>query len=152
MATGVLERGTMSLVQRTPDRGWNVEQRRRRLGYKSIRQFQEAMQADGLTISRQTATRAEAGIASENSYAEIDRWLEEREAQAGIAALPALNGDGPVVPVPRPGDDGTVTFQLKGNFGVDVTVKGPVTNLAELEESIERLLEKMDRQEHPPPA
>lgn len=37
----------------------------------------------------------------------------------------------------------TVTFRMSGNFGVDVTVSGPVENLAELEASVGRLLQRM---------
>lgn len=39
-----------------------------------------------------------------------------------------------------------VTFRLKGNFGVDVTVQGPVADLDRLEASVERLIARM---EHP---
>lgn len=38
---------------------------------------------------------------------------------------------------------GLVTFRLSGNFGVDVVVQGPVDNLDELEESVERLIRRM---------
>lgn len=40
---------------------------------------------------------------------------------------------------------GTVEFRVTGNFGVDVVVQGPVENLHELEESVARLIEKMDK-------
>lgn len=42
------------------------------------------------------------------------------------------------------GDRGLVTFRLKGNFGVDVTVQGPVDDLPALEASVSRLLSKME--------
>lgn len=36
-----------------------------------------------------------------------------------------------------------VTFKLSGNFGVEVTVQGPVANVEELEAAVERLIRKM---------
>jgi hypothetical protein len=43
----------------------------------------------------------------------------------------------------RTAEAGLVTFKLSGNFGVDVVVQGPVDNLDELEESVERLIRRM---------
>lgn len=40
-------------------------------------------------------------------------------------------------------DEHVVTFRMSGNFGVDVTVSGPVDNLPELEASVGRLLQRM---------
>jgi transcriptional regulator with XRE-family HTH domain len=40
-------------------------------------------------------------------------------------------------------ESNVVTFRLKGNFGVDVTLAGPVDNLPELEASVTRLLRSM---------
>ena len=56
------------------------------------------------------------------------------------AALDRLEGE-----MSGPYDDAgtTVTFRLAGNFGVDVTVQGPVANLTELEESVSRLIRDM---------
>ena len=44
-------------------------------------------------------------------------------------------------------EGGMVTFRLSGNFGVDVVVSGPVTSMRELEQSVERLLQKMGKSE-----
>lgn len=38
---------------------------------------------------------------------------------------------------------GLVTFRMSGDFGVDVVVQGPVENLAELEQSVDRLIQRM---------
>jgi transcriptional regulator with XRE-family HTH domain len=43
----------------------------------------------------------------------------------------------------RRATDGMVTFRLSGNFGVDVVVQGPVSNAADLEASVARLLRGM---------
>ena len=45
-------------------------------------------------------------------------------------------------------DRGLVTFRLSGNFGVDVVVQGPVENLDELEEKVERLIQRMRSQDN----
>lgn len=44
-------------------------------------------------------------------------------------------------------DAGLVTFRLSGNFGVDVVVQGPVSNIEELEESVARLVRTMKKDE-----
>jgi transcriptional regulator with XRE-family HTH domain len=47
-------------------------------------------------------------------------------------------------PYDEPG--GMVTYRLTGNFGVDVTLQGPVSNLSELEQAVARLLAQMQQQ------
>lgn len=44
---------------------------------------------------------------------------------------------------PYDSESNVVTFRLKGNFGVDVTLQGPVDNLDELEASVTRLIRSM---------
>lgn len=53
---------------------------------------------------------------------------------------------------PAAREDGVVEFRVTGNFGVDVVVKGPVRDLAALEESVNRILSRMqkDQRELPP--
>lgn len=46
-------------------------------------------------------------------------------------------------PYDEPDSGGMVTFRMSGDFGVDVVVQGPVENLAELESSVERLIQRM---------
>ena len=60
----------------------------------------------------------------------IERALDEIEAETGHD---------------EPESGGMVTFRLSGNFGVDVVVQGPVTNLSELEASVERLVQSMKK-------
>lgn len=43
-------------------------------------------------------------------------------------------------------DAGVVTFKIRGNFGVDVTLAGPVDNLPELEASVTRLMRSIGEQ------
>lgn len=46
----------------------------------------------------------------------------------------------------RNDDEGVVEFRVTGNFGVDVVVKGPVRDLPALEESVNRILSRMQRE------
>lgn len=104
-------------------RGVTIKRRRNLLGIKSIREFAEATGVDRAAI-----TRAEAGEGSPGTLDRLEAWLDRFEEEAGTNA---------------PDQAGVVTFNLSGNFGVDVTVKGPVSNLAELEASAARLLREM---------
>lgn len=51
-------------------------------------------------------------------------------------------------PLPRqPGDSDMVEFRVSGNFGVDVVVKGPIRDLASLEQSVGRIVSRMQREQ-----
>jgi transcriptional regulator with XRE-family HTH domain len=101
-------------------RGHEVKQRRLRHGIKSLREF-----AEKSGISREAVTAAENGTASDATYERIHAWFDRFEEEVG--------DDGPSEP-------GVVEFRIAGNFGVDVIVKGPVSNIAELEAAVERLI------------
>lgn len=49
--------------------------------------------------------------------------------------------------LPLADDAGVVEFRVSGNFGVDVVVKGPVRDLPALEDSVNRILSRMERQQ-----
>lgn len=51
----------------------------------------------------------------------------------------------------RPGspNDDLVEFRVSGNFGVDVVVKGPLRDAEELEKSVARLIQRIQKQEPP---
>lgn len=85
-------------------------------------------------MDRATLTAAEAGEerTTDLTYMRVENWLTEFEAETGANDPPS---------------DDLVEFRLSGNFGVDVVVKGPVANLAELEGSIARLLREMRDQD-----
>lgn len=106
-------------------RGQNIRQRRLALGIKSVREFEKASK-----VSREAITAAESGAASQATYERLEAWLTRFEEEAGVEAP---EGEG----------SGLVTFRLSGNFGVEVTVQGPIENVAELEEAVERLIRKV---------
>lgn len=88
-----------------------------------MRQF-----ADASGVSREAITAAEAGNASEGTYQRLEAWLDAFDEETGHD-------------LPEP--PGPVRFRLTGNFGVEVIVEGPVENISELEESVERLIRHM---------
>ena len=82
--------------------------------------------------------------------AAIEDGASAREATIGAIekALGSLEAE-----MSGPYDDsekGLVTFRMSGNFGVDVVVQGPVENLAELEQSVERLIQRMRSEQNRP--
>jgi hypothetical protein len=116
------------------ERAAALVRRRKALGFYTRNAF---VSASGL--GRDAVKSAELGTARGDTYERIEAWLDAAEAERGIKP-PA-----PREPQDADSESGLVTFQLRGNFGVDVTVKGPVANLDELEEHVERLLARMER-------
>lgn len=94
---------------------------------------------EALGITKQ-ALAAKAGI-DRGRLSEIERGANARPTTIAVIdrALAELEEE-----MSGPYDsEHTVTFRMSGNFGVDVTVQGPVENLSELEESVGRLLQRM---------
>lgn len=81
-------------------------------------------------VSRGTIGAARKGDAGPGTYDRLEQWVERFEAEAGM--------DEP--------DDDIVEFVVTGNFGVSVTVRGPVSHIAELEESALRATREMGDQ------
>lgn len=123
MAAGLLERpiDTLAVV----GEGDQIKARRERLGM-SHRTLAKESGVDRATIARLEEGGTVRGASAGAIVAALDRLEEEMS--------------GPYDP--SPGDD-TVTFTLHGNFGVSVTVQGPVGNMDELRASAERLLSQM---------
>lgn len=119
------------------ERADRVVERRKRLGYFTRNGF---VTASGL--GRDAVKSAEEGRATDATYDRIEAWLDAAEAQQGLPPLSAPRDEQDDAADPQ-----LVTFRLRGNFGVEVTVSGPVGNLDELEEKVERLLERMERPE-----
>ena len=120
--------GTIRLVTDS-ERGQRIQARLDALGM-TARQFQERT-----GISRDTLRKAVAGEASvrPNTYDLIESKLDQFERQA--EGFEGLKGQ-------RPEDD-LIEFELSGNFGVRVVVKGPIRDQAALEESVARLIREM---------
>lgn len=106
-------------------RGQAIQQRLDRLGI-SDREFHEQSGIDRKTLRR--AVAGEERVRA-STYSAIEAALDRLEKRVR-----------PDVAVP---EAGLVTFELSGDFGVEVVVKGPVENLDELEASVERLLRRM---------
>ena len=113
---------------------------------KRAKALMEQMTALGLSgrelaaksgVARGTVGNALEGTASRGTYDRLEKFLSDLEDEmSSEVAAPT-----PVVPE-RPNND-FVEFRLTGNFGVDVVVRGPVSDLAELEASVGRLMGKM---------
>lgn len=105
----------------------------------SDREFQQTT-----GIDRKTLRRAVAGEAHvrENTYRTIEDWLDRLERVA--AGFPGLKDE----PQPEPQGEGIVKYRLKGDFGVDLLVEGPVDNLAALEASVIRMMREMRAAKH----
>ena len=130
MSVAVLEVDGSTLIDmaKTQGAGARIKQRRERLGL-SGRQLEKES-----GINRQTIADAEAGKTS----------VRPTTLRVIEAALDRLEEE---VSGPYDSEHGVVTFRLKGNFGVDVTLQGPVDNLDELEASVTRLMTTMGRDE-----
>lgn len=101
----------------------------------AIRQRRTAL---GVTVK---ALAERAGV-DRGRLAAIEDGASARASTIGAIekALAALEEE-----MAGPYDNGgrLVTFRLSGDFGVDLVVEGPVENLSELENSVERLIQKM---------
>lgn len=106
------------------ERGKEIRRRRLALGISSVHELVRATERLGMKVSRDAATAAEKGTASEDTYDRIEAFFDKFAEVTGDDA----------------GDAGLVTFRLSGNFGVEVTVQGPIQNIAELEAAVERLI------------
>lgn len=101
----------------------------------------EAIQARRKALGLTVKDLAERAGVDRGRVAAIEAGAKARSSTLGAldAALTQLE-DEMSGPYDRPG---MVTFQLKGNFGVEATVRGPVENVDVLREQVERLIEKM---------
>lgn len=124
METALSQAGLAVVADET--RGQAIKRRRLALGIKS-----QHVLAKQSGVSRDAVMAAEAGDASETTYGRLEAWLSGIEEETGMDASSS------------PSERGLVTFRLSGNFGVEVTVQGPVENVAELEAAVERLIRKV---------
>lgn len=125
---------TLEAARFTPvddvSRGAQIRERRERLGI-GIKPFAERVGVDRGWLAR--VEKGEAENVRESSYAQVERALSDLEQEMGVVAEPSA---------PEPGTQ-MVTFRLSGNFGVDVVVRGPVSDVDALEASVARLLREM---------
>jgi len=95
----------------------------------SLRQFSQHT-----GIARNTLSNVEDGAARRSSIRAVRAALERLEHEMGFD-LPDADD--------APNDLDLVEFQVAGNFGVRVVVKGPVRDRRELEETVMRLINRM---------
>ena len=116
------------------DRGEAIKRRRIALGYKSHESFLKVARRFDATLSRDTLRAVENGEAKvqETTWLRVESVLDRLDEEMS----------GPNDPTAEP-KEGLVEFRLSGNFGVDVVVRGPVSDLAELEAAVGRLLSQM---------
>lgn len=107
------------------DRGAAIQARLQALGIGD-REFQRETKIDRKTLNRAIANDP---AVRESTYLAIEVALDrlERRSQGGVAVS----------------ERDLVTFRLSGNFGVEVTVQGPVSDMEALEAAVERLLRRM---------
>lgn len=107
--------------------GARIRARRMELGM-SVKALAERA---GVDRGRLTAIEDGANARS-STIGAIEAELNRLEAE--------INEDPDYQPAGRPG--GLVTFRIRGNFGVDATVQGPVGDIDRLEASAQRLLKQ----------
>lgn len=107
-----------------------IRSRRQRLGM-TIKDLAERAHVDRGGLSALESGKQSPRVSTVGT---ILRTLDELEREFGI------------VEDDEPDDSGLVVFEIAGNFGVKVLVKGPVRDRAELEESVMRLISRMQQQ------
>lgn len=105
--------------------GRRLRDRRVRMGI-SVRQL-----ADEADVDRGRLAKLEAGEPNvrPTTVGKIDAALTRLEHEMGMDE----SND----------ESGMVEFRVRGSFGVDVVVKGPVRDLAALEEAVNRIMSRM---------
>lgn len=117
-------------------RGHAIKRRREALGVFSAREMEDATARVDRKVPYASVLKAERGVAADRIYDRLEAALDLLEERT---SAPSPSG-------PAEADE-FVEFRLSGNFGVDVVVKGPVSDLAALEASVARLLREMKTSE-----
>lgn len=111
-------------------RGHAIKRRRELLGIFSGYEFERASERVGILVRRALLGKVEAGNATDASFVKVETVLSRLEEEMGQGSAEGH-------------EDDLVEFRVSGNFGVDVVVKGPVADLAELEGAVARLIREM---------
>lgn len=114
-------------------RGAEIKRRYDALGISD----REWMSETGIDIKTVKRAIADEPGTRPGSYLAIESALDKLEAAVAGKATPGQVGTG--------AEAGLVEFRLSGNFGVDVVVKGPITDREALEESVKHLIREMRR-------
>ena len=115
------------------DEGTRVRQRRERLGMDKQDLANEA------GVNRNTLAAIERGDSfNRTTLAKIERALDQLEQEAGINAPPP--------PESSPGSD-LIEFDISGDFGVHVVVKGPIHDAELLQRQVLGIIREIRKQE-----
>lgn len=90
------------------------------LGIRSVSEF-----AVLTGVSRSAATAAEHGTGAKGTYERLESYLSERERGNGLSAGTSIE---------------QIEFTVEGDFGVKVTVKGPISDRTALEDSVAKII------------
>jgi transcriptional regulator with XRE-family HTH domain len=115
-----VESGSVMDDDRAVARGEAIRRRRFAQGFKSLREFSERT-----GVSREAVTNAERGEASEGTYHRLEAFLDQWEHTVGEDQPPVVE---------------QMTFIVEGDFGVKVTVSGPVSDREALEASVANII------------
>lgn len=77
-------------------------------------------------LARQTIARAEDGQGSRATYRQLETWFNRFDEETGANAPGASAG--------------LIEFEVTGDFGVRVVVRGPIGSAEELERSVARIV------------
>lgn len=91
-------------------------------------------------MHRDTVGAIESGGGSPGKRRALDEALTRLEAEA---TLPPLGESQLTAPAAVTSEPQMIEFEVSGDFGVRVVVKGPVDSAAELEASVARLIREM---------
>lgn len=106
------------------ERGELIRRRRMALGIRSVSEF-----ATLTGVSRSATGAAEHGEGAKGTYERLEAWLADRERAEGREVTTA-----PPMPLEQ------IEFTVEGDFGVKVTVKGPIADRAALEDSVTKII------------
>lgn len=105
------------------ERGELIRRRRMALGIRSVSEF-----AAKTKVSRSATSAAEHGEGSVGTYERLEAWLTDRErAEGDTRSVEPMQLD-------------QIEFTVEGDFGVKVTVKGPITDRSALEDSVAKII------------
>jgi transcriptional regulator with XRE-family HTH domain len=112
-------------------RGAKIERRMEALTMTVADLAREAGE-QGRDMSRKTVYRAFAGEpeVTDRTYKRLENALTRLEQDSGEGSPDAILST----------EQGLIEFEVTGDFGVRVVVKGPIENAAELEKSVARLI------------
>ena len=117
-------------------RGEAIKRRRLAMGGVSQHELARFAKEQGWKVSRDMIMAVEKGTAEEDSYAIVEGLLDHLKV-----IRDRMEEEG------EPEDSGrgsdTVEYEVKGDFGVSIFVRGPVADAKRLEESVTRIIKEM---------